>query len=242
MGGAVKGSGHRPARGSTEERRQYRSAVRAEGARRTRQAVVTAATELFLERGYQATSLADVAARAEVARPTVVTAFGSKPALLKQVLDEALAGDDQPIPVRDRPWFAPVWQARTARATLAAYAEVCVLIAARAGRVVEVVRRASDSSPQIADLWQTWLSGRRAGADMVVQRPVVTAALHADLTPRTAGDILWTLNNPDLHTGLVAQQHWKPNRYRDWLADAMARLLLDPTKADLPDPRQRPGS
>src|SRR5262252_1922799 len=89
-------------------RRQYRSPVREEGAQRTRQAIVAAASELFLERGYVATSLADVAAAAGVARPTVFAAFGSKPALLQQVLDEALAGDDEPVPVAQRPWFQPI--------------------------------------------------------------------------------------------------------------------------------------
>jgi len=229
---AVKGTGETPARG----RRPYSSAVRAESARRTRAAIVTAATELFVEHGYAGTSLVEVAAHAQVARPTVVAAFGSKPALLKTVLDHALAGDDEPVPVRDRPWFAPVWQASTARQALAAYADVCVLIAARAGPVVEVVRRASDSSPEVADLWQGWLSGRRAGADMVVRRKVVLAALREDLSPRTAGDVLWSLNDPDLYVSLVTHQGWRPRRYRAWLADTMALLLLDPLKADQPGP------
>jgi hypothetical protein len=61
-----------------------------------------------------------------------VTAFGTKAALLSRVLDETLAGDDEPVPVRDRPWFQPVWQATTAPATLDAYAGVCVLISALA--------------------------------------------------------------------------------------------------------------
>ena len=72
---------------------------------------MAAASELFVERGYTAASLREVAEVAGVARPTVAAAFGSKPALLRQVLDEALAGDDEPVPVTQRPWFAPVWQA-----------------------------------------------------------------------------------------------------------------------------------
>ncbi|MDT7554326.1 MAG: hypothetical protein QOI16_2862, partial [Pseudonocardiales bacterium] len=92
-------------------RRTYHSPVRAESARRTRQMIVAAARALFLERGYTAASLRDVAEMAGVARPTVAAAFGSKPALLRQILDEALAGDDEPVPVAERPWFAPVFEA-----------------------------------------------------------------------------------------------------------------------------------
>ena len=229
---AVKAAGETPA----GARRPYSSAVRAESARRTRALIATAATELFVERGYEGTSLAEVAAHARVARPTVVAAFGSKPALLKTVLDQALAGDDEPVAVRDRPWFAPVWQAPTARGALAAYADACVLIAGRAGQVVEVVRRASDSSAEVADLWQGWLRGRRAGADMVVRRSVVLAALREDLTLGAAGDVLWTLNDPDLYVSLVTHRRWKRARYRAWLADTMALLLLDPAMADQPGP------
>lgn len=231
MADAVK-----PLRGAADAapRRPYTSSVRAEGARRTRALIVSTATELFVERGYEATSVADIATRAGVARPTVLSAFGSKPALLKTVLDQALAGDDEPVPVRDRPWFTPVWQATTARAAMAAYADVCLLLAGRAGQVVEVIRRASDSSPEIAGLWQNWLRGRRAGAEMVVRRQLVLDALRDDLTPVAAGDVLWTLNDPDLYVSLVTAQGWEQQRFRDWLAAAMALLLLDPGRADVP--------
>jgi AcrR family transcriptional regulator len=217
-------------------KRVYSSNVRAEGARRTRALIVTAATDLFVHKGFEATTIAEVAAAAGVARPTVLATFGSKPALLKTVLDEALAGDDEPAPVRDRPWFAPVWQATTAREVTTAYAGVCLLIASRAGLVVEAMRRASDSSPELAELWQGWLRGRRAGAEMVVRRQVVLDALRPDLTPQTAGDVLWTLNDPDLHVSLVGQRGWPPEQFRRWLAGTMAALLLDPGRADLPGP------
>ena len=97
----------------TGSKRAYRSPLREQNARRTRQAVVAAATRLFVERGYAATSLASIAAAADVARPTAFAAFGSKPALLREALDQALAGDDEPVPVARRPWFQPVWKAAT---------------------------------------------------------------------------------------------------------------------------------
>jgi AcrR family transcriptional regulator len=199
---------------------------------------------LFVAKGFDATSIAEVAAAAGVARPTVLAAFGSKAALLKAVLDEALAGDDEPVPIRDRPWFAPVWRALTAREVMTAYADVCLLISSRAAHVVEALRRASDSSPELAELWQGWLRGRRAGAEMVVRRQVVLDALRPDLTPETAGDVLWTLNDPDLYMSLVTLRGWPVDRFRTWLAGTMAHLLLDPAKVDAsgpPSPRQFSG-
>lgn len=226
--------------GGGVQRRPYTSTVRAEGARLTRAAIVSAAARLFVERGYEGTSLADVAQAAGVARPTVVAAFGSKPALLSRVLDESLAGDDEPVPISERTWFRPVWDAPTARGVLAAYARVCVIIGARAGGVVEVVRRASDSAPEVAQLWTSWLQGRRAGAAMVVERQPVRAALRPGLTVQTAGDVLWTLNDPDRYVCLVEQQSWDEVTYETWLAETMCLLLLDPTGDYSPIPHELP--
>ena len=87
------------------EARAYVSTLRREGAARTRQAVLDAARELFTAQGYTATTVDEIAGRAGVSKPTVFAAAGSKPAILKQLRDIALAGDDEPVPVAQRPWF-----------------------------------------------------------------------------------------------------------------------------------------
>jgi AcrR family transcriptional regulator len=207
-------------------RRQYRSPTRDENARRTRQAIVAAASELFVERGYTATSLADIAAAAGVARPTVFAAFGAKSALLRQILDQALAGDDQPVAVADRPWFRPVWEAATPGAALDAYAEVCVIIGRRAARLFEVVRRAADDAPEAAELWQTLQANRLAGAAMVVTHLQKLGDLAPGLTTRQATDTLWFFNDPAHYAALVLQRSWPESTFRDWLARRMRQALL----------------
>jgi AcrR family transcriptional regulator len=207
-------------------RRRYRSSVRTEGARRTRQAIVATAGELFAERGYAATSLADIAAAAGVARPTAFAAFGSKAALLRQVLDEALAGDDVPVAVADRPWFRPVWDATTPSAVLDAYAEVCLIIARRAAQLFETVRRAADDAPEAAELWNTLQANRRAGARMIVERLHKLGGLAPELDPDTATDILWIFNDPTHYAALVSQRGWTEPTFRRWLARTMHNALL----------------
>src|SRR5215813_10617485 len=188
---------------SGSSRRRYRSAVREEGARRTRQAIVAAAAELFVDRGYANTSLADIAVSAGVARPTVFAVFGSKSALLKQVLDQALAGDDEPVPVAQRPWFQPVWDATTPAAVLDAYAGVCLTIAQRAARLFETVQRAADDSTDGAQHWRTLQDNRYAGARMVIQRVAELGPLAPHLDTDTATDVLWIFNDPALYASLV---------------------------------------
>ncbi|MGK5557685.1 TetR/AcrR family transcriptional regulator [Actinomadura kijaniata] len=208
-------------------KRQYVSPVRQEAARRTRAAIVGAATELFVARGYVGTSLSDVARAAGVARPTVTASFGSKAALLKQVLDQALAGDDQPVPVARRPWFQPVWDASTPGEALDAYAGVCALIGGRAAAVFEVVRRAADSSPELTELWNTLQENRLAGARMVVEHAQRLGALAHDT--QAAVDILWTFNDPALFGALVGQRGWAVPVFTSWLATTMRNALLPST-------------
>ncbi|HEY7225311.1 MAG TPA: helix-turn-helix domain-containing protein [Micromonosporaceae bacterium] len=207
-------------------RRRYQSAVREEGARRTRGAIVAAARDLFVERGYASTSLADVAAVAGVARPTVFAAFGSKAALLKQVLDDALAGDDEPVPVARRPWFRPVWNATTSAAVLDAYADVCLVIARRAARLFEVVHRAADEAPDVAGLWRTLESNRRAGARMVVEQARKLGGLSPGLSGERAVDVLSLYNDPTVYAALVLDRGWAETSFRRWLAQTMRRALL----------------
>lgn len=211
-----------------EQRRRYRSAVREDGARRTRRAVVAAAAELFVSHGYAATSLATIAAAAGVARPTVFAAFGSKAALLREVLDQALVGDDEPVPVASRPWFAPVWQARTPAAVLEAYSTVCELIGERAAAVFEAVRRAADDAPEAADLWATLQQNRRTGAHMVLEHARCMGELGAGLDMEQAVDVLWFWNDPAHHAALVGERGWSPGEYRDWLSARMQDSLLGP--------------
>lgn len=211
---------------NSKPRRRYQSSVREEGAQRTRQAIVAAASELFTERGYVATSLAEIAVAAGVARPTVFAAFGSKPALLRQVLDQALAGDDAPVAVADRPWFRPVWDATTPGAVLDAYAEACILIARRAARLFETVRRAADDAPEVAELWDTLQSNRRAGAAMVIRRIQALGDLAPGLDTETATDILWIFNDPAHYAALAFQRSWPEHAFRRWLADSMCGALL----------------
>ncbi len=187
---------------------------------------MAAANDLFVAKGYTATSLAEVAAAAGVARPTVFAAFGSKAALLHDVLDEALAGDDAPVPVAQRPWFEPVWTAQSPAAVLDAYADVCVLIAGRAARLFEAVRRAADDSPDAAQLWQTLQDSRRAGAVMVLEHAVTVGSLAPGLSLEQGTDILWVLNDPAHYSTLVIDRGWAVDDFRRWLARTMRQALL----------------
>src|SRR5918998_2738818 len=84
--------------------------TRAEQARATRRRIIAAATEQFLALGYGATRLDQVAERAGVAVQTVFFHFGNKRTLLKEALDAAAVGDDEPAALLERPWVEQIQQ------------------------------------------------------------------------------------------------------------------------------------
>lgn len=60
----------------------------------TRQRILTAAHELFVSRGYRATSLRDIAAAAAISHPGLLGHFGSKDELLAEVVAELEAANE----------------------------------------------------------------------------------------------------------------------------------------------------
>jgi len=210
---------------SPTQTRRYSSVRREESALQTRRAITAAAAERFVRDGYAATSLAEIAKDAQCARPTVFAAFGSKFALMKQVLDEALAGDDEPGPVAERPWFQPVWSAETSDEVCAAYADVCVQIGRRTAPIFEVVRRAVDADPEARVLWQGLLDNRRAGARMVVGQVALLSGRRRGRHLDRSIDRVWFLNDPAHYTAFVHGCGWSERAFGAWLTEAMVTAV-----------------
>ena len=201
---------------------------RAEAARATRRRVVAAAAALFEQRGYPATSIVAIAEAADVAEQTVYAAFGNKRTLLAEAVDQAIAGDDEPIAVNDRDWMQPVWNAPDPASRLRSYAAAVVFIHERAARIFRVLEVAAPGTPELDDLWRETLARRRQGAAAVIAPLADHGDLCRDLTIEEATDVMWAMNGPEIYLNLVERQNWSPDRYTAWLGDALVRLLLRP--------------
>src|SRR5690242_10854927 len=107
---------------SAPVKKPYTSTLRAAQARATRRAIVDAAARLFTQRGYGATTVDAIAEAAGVSRKTVFTSVGGKTEALKLAIDWAIAGDDEPVPMLERPHIKAMQQEPDARQILASYA------------------------------------------------------------------------------------------------------------------------
>jgi AcrR family transcriptional regulator len=202
--------------------RSYRTTIRRGDAPHL---VVAAAQRLFSSQGYLATSIDQIAAEAGVARPTVFTAVGAKPVLLKTALDQALAGDDAPVPLSERGWWREAVEEPDAERALRLHARNMCRIAVRAAGLLHALETAADVDPDAARVWEAFKKQRRVGMREFV-RALAAKTDQLRLDERTMTDILWTLAS-DSYLRLVRDSGWSRERYETWLGDLLTRLFLD---------------
>lgn len=203
--------------------RAYRSTTRDERARATRRTVVATAAELFVRDGWTATTLDAVAAAAGVSRRTVVNAAGGKPALLSLAWDHTLVGDDEPVPMAERPAVARILARTDPVGAVAAWVDMVVEVQGRAAPLAAVIDAAADVDADVAALRDRAETERLAGARAFAAH---LATLDPDLDPGPVADLAWTLNDGTSYRRLVVLRGWPVDRYREWLVTVAQCSLL----------------
>jgi AcrR family transcriptional regulator len=215
-------------------RRDYSSTLRERQAAGTRRAVLAAARELFVKHGYGATTVEQIAARAGVSKPTVFAAVGNKQAVLRAVRDVAIAGDDEPIPVAERPSTLAIQAEPDLHPAVQALAAHLTSVASRYAPLHEVLHGAANSGEEaLRQLWRDEEQQRLTGARHWIDVLSAKAALRHDVDASAAVDILWLLMSPDNYYRLVHRRNWTDPQYRQWLSDAINSLLF----AEQPPPQ-----
>ncbi len=204
------------------KRRAYRSSIRRGDAPAL---VCEAAYRLFSTKGYLATSIEDIAAEAGVARPTVFTAVGPKPVILRTVVDWALAGDDAQVPIAERPWWREAIEEPDPVRSIQLYARNMCRISGRAGLVLRALETAASIDADAADVWARFQHQRRVGLnEFAVTLAQKTSVLRYD--EGTLTDTMWMLA-PDAYLRLVHDAGWPVERFQAWLADLLQRMFLE---------------
>jgi AcrR family transcriptional regulator len=211
---------------SSRPGRRYRSPRREQQARRTRARIIEAATRQFLARGYVATTMRAVAAGAGVALPTVELAFGTKARLLKAVIDVAIAGDDEPMPMLARDWASRAESSTGPAEFVAVFAEVLTQSAHRAAGLTLAALEAARIDDDIAAVATQLVTQRQVMATWLVDGLLRRSPLRDGVDRATAIDTVWTLMDPAVFGRLTGDRRWSATRFRDWFADSTLRLLL----------------
>jgi AcrR family transcriptional regulator len=198
--------------------------------RLARAAVVDAARTLFLERGYGATTIEAISARSDVPPATVYRLFSSKRGILKALLDVSIAGDDEAVPMANRPPVRSLLADPDLMNMVAGFAGVAAQVNSRTAPIYRILVSAAASDPDAAALLDELTRQRQQGQGRIARSLARAGALRPKLRERDAGDIIHALMSPEMYGLLVVDRGWPPERYETWLTDTLVDQLLAPTR------------
>jgi AcrR family transcriptional regulator len=207
-------------------KREYRSELRATQARETRRSIVAAATRLFVEDGYGATTIDAVADAAGVSRKTVFTAVGGKLDLLKLALDWAVAGDDQPIALADRKPIQLLLEQDDAAVLIRGWTRIQVEIDSRVAPLFQALEVAAGMDREARALLEQSQRQRLDGARTLIKRLTALHDLKSGLTRDEAVDVAWLATDPALFDRLVRVRGWSASRFEEWLGQNLLAQLV----------------
>jgi AcrR family transcriptional regulator len=190
-----------------------------------RRAVVESARNLFLERGYVATTIEAIGEHSDVPSATVYRLFSSKLGILRALLDTSIAGDDRPVALPERPAIASLFAEPDPHRLLAGFAGVTTAINVRTNDVYRVLVSAAGSDPAAAELLDDLRQQRDQGQGGVARALARGRALKPKLRERDAADLIHALMSPEVYGLLVRDRGWSPERYQQWLTTTLTEQL-----------------
>lgn len=198
--------------------------------RLARAAVVDAARTLFLERGYGPTTIEAISALSDVPPATVYRLFSSKRGILKALLDVSIAGDDEAVPMADRPPVRSLLAAPDPTNMVAGFVGVAAQVNSRTAAIYRILVSAAASDPAAAALLDELTHQRQQGQGRIARSLARAGALRPTLRERDAGDIIHALMSPEIYGLLVVDRGWPTERYETWLTGTLVDQLLAPTR------------
>lgn len=212
---------------STSERRPYKSAVRAEKARRTRDSVLAAAAGEFSSHGWSGTTFSSVAGRASVSPKTVEALFGTKARLLTASVDFAIRGDAGPRPMPLRDAIAEMEAAPTASTMLRLHAAHLRRVNRRSAGIAAAVEHAAQSDRTVQQLWRRMNKNRAYAVNWATTVLLTKGGCRHDLSEADARTGFWVALDWGTYRTLTQHGGLSAKRFEAWLFDFYTRQFLE---------------
>jgi AcrR family transcriptional regulator len=210
---------------AVKPRRGYVSALRTEQALATRARIIAAARNRFEKRGYAATTIAEIARTANVSPESVYATFSSKRELLVEIIEVAISGADEAVPMLQRGWVETMCRLPRAAERLRYWIDHTCETLERTGPVHTLIRDAVSSEPTLAELRHQQQDFRlHMQTQLMGLIPEAGDAKFRESVAKSA-QTFWVLASPELHHLLRVDRGWSKSRYRNWLTDALETLL-----------------
>jgi AcrR family transcriptional regulator len=189
--------------------------------------MVEAAYRLISERGYVATTMADIAVEARVAVQTVYFTFHTKFALMREAFDFAVVGSHDPIPPDRQPWFQGVRDEPDLSRALGLLVDQVTLISRRVAPLADALRSLG-SEPEAEAFHRERERWRHDGYARILDVLTAKRSLRPSLDPPVALDIFFALLSPELYQALVIGRGWPGERWRIWITQTLEETLFAP--------------
>ena len=203
------------------KRRSYRSPRRRGQAEETRRRILAAARELFMERGYGATTIEAIAETAGVAPQTVYAGLASKRGIVFALLDDmALEADRSQL-------YNELAEAKDdPRRQLRAVIAFTDRFYARGIDLINIARSVSGAEPDLAAMWTEGEGRRHKALSDIVVGWARAGMLVPGVTAEEATDLVWAFIGPDMFRLLVVERSWSRRRFRSRIAAVIERQLF----------------
>jgi AcrR family transcriptional regulator len=157
---------------------------------------------------------------------TVYFHFGNKATVLKEAVDVAVVGDDEPVPLLDRPWMREVRAEPDPRRVLELWVRASRGITERIAPIMRVVRDAAGTEPDMAAQWATNRAQTASAFGVLAELLDDRGALRPELTVQDAADLAFALLGMDVFHVLTVERGRTAQEWEGWMSAILCRALL----------------
>lgn len=210
-----------------QAKRKYDSSRRKAQAFETHQQILEAADRLFTINGYSGTSIEAIAQKASVAPETIYATFKNKQTILSMLIKTSILGDDDnPVPIMLREQIREVAEEKNQKRQIQMFAKRIHLLMSRVAQLLEVMKSASKTEPEIKRLSKKYVDGRFQGMGFFIDCVMANGALRNKLDKLTATETVWLLTSAEVYNLLIVERGWSGDEYEVWLSQALTDFLL----------------
>jgi AcrR family transcriptional regulator len=209
---------------SAPAKRRYDRSGRQRDATERQERIIDAAHARFLNDGYGATSIEQIARDAGTSTQTVYAAFTNKAGILRRVVDVAIAGDHADVAVIDRSQPQSVFSEPDVAMRLGVAIEVAIAIHSRSAHLIAMTQSLAGSDAAVRELADDLEQQVRIDAERFLR--AAEELLRDDLPMSQLVDITLVITGPMSWHRLVNERGWTVDEWRTWALDAMQHLVI----------------
>ena len=206
------------------KRRSYDSSRRRAQANETRSAIIRAARDLFIERGYGHTTVVDIANEVGVSVETIYASVGTKTELLHKAWDITVGGDDQVIVFHERPEVLAIRNEPDLARRLMLHAAFSTKTAQRIAPFQLMVQSAAGADPAASAMLEEMGRQRLTGIGVMAAEAAKTGQLA--VSEQECRDVIWSMTDGMLWHRLVNERGWTNERFAEWLGRTWVDRLV----------------